>query len=107
MSTFMQRVTHGVKRGRFDLRSRAAIGLFASIAALTLVAMLYLMLVSWTAAKGRDIEQLQAELIRLEKENQQLEAKIAEEGAVYRLRTRAAALGFSPAEQVEFFSPTD
>ena len=102
MSDFMQWVTHGFKRGRFEVDRRTAGYLFTCVVVLTLVAALYLMLVSWTAARGRHIQQLQVELFRLQRENEQLEVEIAREGSVLGLRDRATEMGFVPAEQVEF-----
>jgi hypothetical protein len=69
-----------------------------------LVATLYLMLVSQTAARGRHIEQLRVELAWLKKENEQLEVEIAEADSVSRLWNRAIELGFVPADQVEYLS---
>jgi hypothetical protein len=102
MSDFLQWVTHGVKRGRFEMGSRAALYVFLPVVVLTLVAALYLMLISRTAARGRHIGQLRAELFQLQRENEQLEVDIAREGSVARLQERAVGLGFVPAEQVEF-----
>ncbi len=102
MSDFIQWVTHGAKRGWFELSSRTAFYLFAPIVVLALVATLYLMLISRTAARGRNIEQLRAELFGLQRENEQLEVDIAIEGTVTRLEERASALGFLPAEREEF-----
>jgi cell division protein FtsL len=102
MSNFVQWVTHGIKRGRFEVNRRTLLYLFAVVAVLVLIATLYLMLVSQTAARGRRIEQLREELVSLRKENEQLEVEIAKESAISRLRSRAIELGFMPAEQVEF-----
>ncbi len=102
MSDFLQWVTHGIKRGRFEMGSRAALYVFLPVVVLTLVAALYLMLISRTAARGRHIERLRAELFQLQRENEQLEVDIAREGSVDRLWERAIELGFAPAEQVEF-----
>jgi cell division protein FtsL len=102
MSNFMQWVTHGIKRGRFEMNRRTALYLFAVVALLVVIATLYLMLVSQTAARGRRIEQLWEELAWLKKENEQLEVEIAKASSISRLRSRAIELGFVPAEQVEF-----
>jgi hypothetical protein len=102
MSDFMQWVTHGIKRGRLEMSSRLAFYLFAPVASLAIVAALYLMLISRTAARGRHIEQLRTELFRLQRENEQLEVDIAREGAISDLWERAVELGLVPAEQVEF-----
>lgn len=105
MGELRQWITHGIKRGRFEMSPRVAIGVFALTIALMLVAVLYLMLVSQTAARGRHIEQLQAELARLQRENAQLEVDIAREGAISRLIQRAHELGLAPAGQIEFLRP--
>jgi len=105
MSDFMQWVTHGIKRGRFEMSPRAALYSFALVAGLTLVVALYLVLVSRTAACGRHIEQLQEELFGLQRENEQLEVEIARAGSISRLRERVIELGFVPAEWVEFLLP--
>ncbi|MDY7076947.1 MAG: hypothetical protein SXV54_08485 [Chloroflexota bacterium] len=107
MSDFMQWVTHGIKRGRFEMSRRATIYLFALIVALTLAAAIYLMLVSQTAARGRHIQQLQAEYFRLQRENEQLEVEIASASSVAVLWERAIEMGFGTVEQVEFLSLTD
>jgi hypothetical protein len=105
MSDFMRWVTHGIKRGRFEMGPRTARYLFVLVVVLTLVAGLYLTLVSQTAARGRHIQQLQAELFRLRRENEQIEVDLASEGSVFRLWERAIELGFTPQESVEFLRP--
>lgn len=100
----MQWVTHGIKRGRFEMSRRTLAYFVVAVTLLVLVATLYLMLVSQTAARGRHIEQLRTELAWLKKENEQLEVEIAEAGSVSRLWGRAIELGFVPADQVEFLS---
>lgn len=107
MSDFIEWVTHGVKRGRFDLEPRAIAGLFVFISTLTVVTALYLMLVSRTAARGRCIEQLQAELAHLQRENARLEVELVKKASVSRLMERATALGFVPAERVVFLKGID
>jgi cell division protein FtsL len=102
MSDFMRWVTHGIKRGRFEMGPRAVLRISVIVVMLTLVAALYLMLVSRTAARGRHIEQLQEELFQLQRENEQLEVEVAREGSISRIWERAVELGFVPAERVEF-----
>lgn len=107
MSGFLEWVTHGVKRGRLEIGRRTALYLFVLVVVLALMATLYLMLVSRTAARGRRIEQLRSELLRLGRENAQLEVEIAQEGAVDLVRQRALDLGFTPARDVVFLFPPD
>jgi len=102
MSDFLAWVTHGVKRKRFEMDSRSAVVLSVVVATLTGVMALYLIVISRNAARGRHIEELQADIFRLQRENQQLVVEIAEESAVSRVRERAQALGFAPAQEIEF-----
>ncbi|OQY22066.1 MAG: hypothetical protein B6I35_06985 [Anaerolineaceae bacterium 4572_32.2] len=104
MSNFMQWVTHGIKRGRFEMSLRTILYIFALVVALTLTATVYLMLVGHTAARGRHIEQLRTELLWLRRENEQLEVDVAEEGSISHLWDRAVEMGFALAEQVEFLA---
>ncbi len=106
MSSFMQWVTHGIKRGRFEVSRRTALDLFAVVFVLTLVAVLYLMLVSQTAARGRRIEQLRRDLAWLEKENEHIEVQIADESSISSLVRRAVENGFIQVGQVEYVYPT-
>lgn len=107
MSSFLEWATHGVRRGRLELDSRPIVLLFTIGAVLVLVAGLYLALVSRTAAQGRRIEQLQMEVFRLQRENEQLAVEIAESSAIPVLMERASTLGFVPAEHVEFLTDSD
>lgn len=102
MSHFLEWATHGVKRGRLEFRSRPTVVVTVIVVVLTLIAAVYLMLVSRTAAQGRRIEQLQAEIFRLQRQNEQLAVEIAEVSAVPRLMERAVVLGFATPESVEF-----
>jgi len=107
MSDFIQWVTHGIKRGRLEMSSRTALYLFVPVVVLTLVVALYLTLISRTAARGHHIEQLQAELFQLQRDNEQLEVEIAREGSISHLWERAVEIGLAPAEQVEFLPSAD
>jgi cell division protein FtsL len=102
MSSFMQWVTHGIKRGRFEMSRRTAIYALVIVVLLTSVAVVYLMLVSRTAARGRRVEQMRWELVWLEKENRHLEVQIAEKSAATDLLKRAAEQGFIQAQEVEY-----
>jgi Ribonuclease G/E len=102
MADFVEWVTHGVKRGRFEMDSRSAVGLAVVAGTLTVVMALYLIVISRTAARGRHIEELHADIFRLQRENQQLMVEIAKESAVSSVEERAQALGFVPAQEIEF-----
>ena len=101
MSDFVHWVTHGVKRGRFEIGPRTTRYVLALVGVLTSVAVLYLMLVSRTVARGRHIDQLRSQAVVLQRDNRHLEVQVAKESAVVRLFERARALGFGMAEAVE------
>ena len=109
MSGFMQWVTHGIKRGRFEMDRRTAFYLITFVVVMTLVATFYLMLVSQTAARGRHIQQLQVELFRLQRENEQLEVEIDNilvgNGSTELIRLAALA-NFSQGDRVIIIKPT-
>ena len=107
MSDFLKWATHGAKQGWLELDSRPVVLLSAIVLVLTLAAALYLGVVGRTAAKGRRIEQLQAEIFRLQRQNEQLAVEIAEVSSFPELDERARALGFAPAERVEFMVGSD
>lgn len=107
MSGFMEWVTHGIKHRRFEVSRRRAVCVIASVVLLAGVAVSYLMLVTQTAVRAYRVEQLRAELLRLQKENEQLEVDVARESAVFSLMKRAADLGLAPAGRMEFLSVAD
>ena len=102
MTDFVGWVRHGIKRGGLAANRRAVLGVWALIVSASVVSGLYLALVGHVAAQGRHIQQLQAQLFQLDRENQQIEVDVAREQTVPALRERAAALGLVPAEKVEF-----
>ena len=102
MADFMQWVTHGIKRGRFDMDRRTTVYVIIFVILLTLSAALYLTLVSRTAARGRRIQQMEVQLSHLQREIEQLEVDIAKKSSVPYLWERAKDLDFAPAEQVEY-----
>jgi hypothetical protein len=104
---FVAWLADGLRSGRFDRRPQMSRSLLALVAGLVVMAAIYLTLVSTTASRGRRLEQLQAELLRLQRENEQLLVDIAEAGNVERLMTRARELGFVPAEELELLPMPD
>jgi len=107
MSNFLEWVTHGVKQRQSAMDSRAVVALSVVAGALTMVTALYLILISQIAARGRTIEGLKAEIFRLQRENQHLAVEIGAQSAVSRLEERADALGFVPAEEIEYVVGAD
>lgn len=101
-SDFLKWATHGAKLGWLELDSRPVVLLTAIVVILTLTAAVYLGVVGRTAAQGRRIEQLQAEIFRLQRQNEQLAVDIAEASSFPELNERARTLGFAPADRVEF-----
>jgi hypothetical protein len=97
---FLSWLADGLRRGRFDRRPQMSRSLILLVVGLVAMAAVYLTLVSTTASTGRHLEELQAELLRLQRENEQLLVDISEAGSVTRLMERARQLGFVPAEEL-------
>ena len=102
MAGFVSWATHGIKRGRLKWNRKRLIGALGAALVLVAAAILYLVLVSRTAAQGRHIQQLQTELSLIDRENEQLEVRIAWASSIDSLKMRATALGYVLPEQVEF-----
>ncbi len=94
----------GFPRGT-ELSRRTAAVLLAVLVLVWLVAGSYLVLVSQTAIAARRIQAMRDELALLQKENAVLEQQLAEYLTLDRLHQAAEAMGFMPAERVEFVEP--
>jgi len=88
-----------VKR-RIEARSALTVGLV--LAVLSLVGWLYLTQTSHLAVTGYHVQELEQRKARLQEENAQLEAKIAELESAARLMARAKELGFQSPERVTY-----
>lgn len=95
-------VTHGFRKRGIDFNARLAALIFALILAIGLLGAARLYLVSRVAAAGRHLQQVRAELNRLQRENATLEMEIARKRSVAVLMERAREMGLEPAQRVEF-----
>ncbi len=98
-------VTHGFRRGGVELSSRVVGLLLALLLLIGLLAAARLLLVSRVVAAGRHLQDVRAELDRLQRENAMLEMEIVQMQAVDVLLSRAREMGLGPAERVEFVGP--
>jgi len=105
----MDWISHCIKESRWKLGGRAVGGMLLILLALSLLGWIYLTQASYVATTGRRIQELEADKIRLQQENLQLMAEIAELESVTRLATRARELGFTVAsvEDSEFLVVAD
>ena len=90
----MDTTSHCTKNSRWKLQGRSAIGVLLILVALSLLGWIYLTQASYVATTGRRVQKLEQEKTRLEQENLQLMAEIAELESVHRLAGRAAEMGF-------------
>ena len=90
----MDMTSHCTKNSRWKLQGRSAIGVLLILVALSLLGWIYLTQASHVATTGRRVQKLEQEKARLEQENLQLMAEIAELESVHRLAARAAEMGF-------------
>jgi hypothetical protein len=100
---------HGFKRAPSLFRAQAALGWGVVVALMALLGVVYLSLGSDSIVSGYRIQQMSWELARLQRENAQLEARIATFEAVGDLVNRAREMGFVPAgpDQIEYLMVDD
>jgi len=90
----MDFISHCIKKSRWKLESRAMFGVLIILVAFSLLGWIYLTQASHVAMTSRRVQELEADKMRLQEENLQLMAEIAELESVTRLAARAEALGF-------------
>jgi hypothetical protein len=102
----MELTSHCVKPGRWKLRGRSALGILLLMLAVSLLGWVYLTQASHVATTSVRVQELEAEMTRVEQENWQLMAEIAELESVSRLAARAQELGFvmAAADESEFLA---
>jgi hypothetical protein len=105
----MDLISHCIKESRWKLGGRATAGAMLILLAVSLLGWIYLTQASHVATTGRRVQALEAEKVRLQQENLQLMAEIAELESVHRLAARARELGFttSSVEDSEFLVVAD
>jgi cell division protein FtsB len=90
----MDFISHCIKKSRWKLGSRAMFGVLIILVAFSLLGWIYLTQASHVAMTSRRVQELEADKMRLQEENLQLMAEIAQLESVTRLAARAEALGF-------------
>ena len=90
----MEFISHCVKRDPGKLQGRATIGMLIILGVLSLLGWIYLTQASYVATTSRQVQELESEKARLQQENLELMAEIAEFESVGRLSVRADELGF-------------
>lgn len=103
MSDFADWIAHGIKHGGIA-KDKRFLPLVLGVLLLVLVAGSYLVLVSRTAEKGRDIQQLEDVLSDVRAGNEHLEVQLAMEGSVQGLLQRARGKNFILPDRVEFLT---
>ena len=102
MSVMWQRQTHGVPRRRQKV-NRMVAGLFLAV---TLTASLllgaYLALVASTVHRSHEIWRLHDEMAEIRRQNNQIKSDIARLSSIPVLQERSVALGYQPADSVEY-----
>lgn len=93
-------VNHGLRPAAWSARRSVQVGLLVAIG--LAVAALYLLQSSEIVTATRRVQALRSELTELKLQNSGLAAQISRDGSIERLRQRAEALGFKPAEQIVY-----
>ncbi len=102
MSVIWQQKTHGVQQRQVHKERTLALILLVGLVFLTALAAGYLDLVARNVTLAREVWAMQEELAQMQRVNQALEVEIAAWSNLERLTERARALGFKPAEQVDY-----
>ncbi|MCJ7737858.1 MAG: hypothetical protein MUQ10_11195 [Anaerolineae bacterium] len=103
MSGFADWIAREIKRWGMT-KDKRILPLVLCVILLVLVGGSYLILVSRTAEKGRDIQWLEDELSDVRAGNEHLEVQLATEGSVRGLLQRAREQNFILADGVEFLT---
>ncbi|HEY4691252.1 MAG TPA: hypothetical protein VIK33_18220 [Anaerolineae bacterium] len=100
MNRLTEWIDHGLKRARWPTSRAARVALIVSLG--LLLVGVYLVQSSQIVMSTRHVESLRQELTELRRENALRLASISELASVVKLLERAKALGFQPADVVEF-----
>lgn len=90
----MDFISHCIKRNQWKLQGRATSGMLIILVVLSLLGWIYLTQASYVATTSRRVQTLEQDYERLQQENLQLFAEVAELESVSRLAQRANELGF-------------
>ncbi len=102
MSVLWQQRTHGVPRRRRRWERTVALALVGLTAAVTLLTLAYLALVASNVRLARQVWETSEAVVMQERENEALRVEIARLASIPQLQRRSIALGFIPADQVDF-----
>ena len=105
----MEFISHCTKEKQQQFGNRAMLGVLCILAAFGLLGWIYLSQASYVTMTSRRVQELEAEKVRLQEQNLQLMADIAELESVAHLATRSEALGFVsvPVNDAEFLVIAD
>lgn len=102
MSVTWHQTTHGVPRKQAKVNRATASLLIVGILVITLVVGAYLALVASTIRISGEIWSLHNQMGEIQRENSRLQTEIARLSSIPVLQVRSAALGYEPAESVEY-----
>ena len=102
MSVLWQRRTHGVQRHKTQLDRTLARIFLAVVLVVTALAAAYLNLVASNVRLSRHVWTMEQDLGEVERVNQELTVEIARWSSIPVLQERSVALGYAPAENVEY-----
>ena len=102
MSVLWQQRTHGVLRRKRRGEQAVALALVGLTLAVALLTLAYLALVASNVRLSRQVWEVSEAVVMQERENEALRVEIARVGSIPRLQQRSIALGFVPADQVDF-----
>lgn len=102
MSVAWQQSTHGVPRKRAKVDRVTAVAFVIVVVVVSALAFAYVGLAASSARLSADIWQAHTKLGTVQREISRLETEIARLSSIPVLQTRSGALGYVPAESIQF-----
>lgn len=94
-------LTHAYRQAPWRVQRQWAGAFLLGVLALAMISALYLDVTSQTAILGREIQTLRADTSELQRENADLQTRLASLFSTSTMQARALAMGFRPAEAGE------
>lgn len=107
MSVLWQQRTHGVPRRQGQLNRALALLFVAAVLLISVLGATYLSLVASNVRLSREIWHMEQALVQLERDNQAYMVEIARLSSIPVLQERSVALGYVPAETVDYIRITE
>ncbi len=105
MSVLWQQQTHGIPRRQEKAHRLIAQLLLLVVITTALLAAAYLTLTASNVHTGRQVWTLERQIVEAQRENEALKVEIARLSSIPILQKRSVALGYRPADSIDYLYP--